>query len=722
MSIPQLHMNLDGHCTAIYDNTLYAFSSDGLAKISLEENGTWKRLPSAQHAVSGAACVVAGIETKASDKALYVIGGSGASAQYSGLQRFSFQDNKWQTLSTPSTMMNNRTGHNAAYMESTNSILVYAGEQGDDTDPSAQTYVVSTMNDQTIDSPVNSEAPAAVQPSVLTWSDSEIAMISDISTDVYIYKATYGGSDWGWENSNVTLPSTLGGSTRCALVSNSDGSKILESFDMSDTTNPVSSLALLSAGGTPESPASPVGAPQKRSVSDYPNYNGKFAPKTSLSDYSLAQGDNGMVAILSSSGDNTLALFNTSTNSWMNAAAMFNGNSNQNVLKPTHTTTTTTTTSTSTSSSTTSTTATNTSSPPLAVPAPASQSPVSTNVIIGATLGGVIGFAVILGIILLLLRRRVKRQRAQEEQSGGRGSRSGKHQLDRLSFQDQGIEPLTLGAFPMAKSPVPLASASGDSSILYGRTGEKSLKPPGTGVGYGLSPASAKDNSFLSTIPSSRMGAAPSVYTDLTASSDAAGNETQNQPGNRSTDEGWSRYFQGNNATNLASNRSTVSSSGYTKSDYRNSEWPMSTLPPLNLGFLDQHTGRVVSGSPTTEQIDRGRGLMIPESQSARISSADSISLNSDGEERDAQRWTANSQQSWLGRPPSSEYSATFYNDTQTLPGTTPRGNGLATDRARASGRKSSVVIPDEIDELPMSGQSENLNSDMSWLNLHAER
>ncbi|KAJ5620371.1 hypothetical protein N7510_004355 [Penicillium lagena] len=717
MSIPQLHMNLDGHCTAIYNNTLYAFSSDGLASISLEQNGTWKPLPKG-NAVSGAACVVAGIEMDASDKALYVIGGSGASAQYSGLQRFSFKDQKWQTLQTPSTMMNNRTGHNAAYMESTNSILVYAGGQSDGTTTSAQTYIVSTENGKEISTPVNSEAPAAYQPSLLTWSDSLIALISDTSTDVFLYNAT----DWGWENSQVTLPSTIASSTRCALVSNSDGSKVLESFDMSDTTNPVSSLALLSAGGKPESPASPVGAPQRRSLSDYPSYNGKFAPKATLSDYSLAQGDNGMVAILSSSGDNTLAIFNTSTNSWVNAAAMFNDNSNQNVLKPTHTTMTT---STSTSSSTTSSTATNTSSQPAGIAAPASESPVSTNVIIGATLGGVIGFAVILGIILLLLRRRVKRQRAQQEQYGGRGSRSGKHQLDRLSFQDQGIEPLTLGAFPMAKSPVPLASASGDTStILYGRTGEKSLKPPGTGVGYGLSPASTKDNnSHLSTIPSSRMGP-PSVYTDLTASSDAAGKETQNQPGNRSTDEGWSKYFQGNNATNLASNRSTVSSSGYTKSDYRNSEWPMSTLPPLNLGFLDQHTGRVVSGSPTTEHttVDRGRGLVIPESQSARISSADSISLNSDGEEKDGHRWTANSQQSWLGRPPSSQYSGTFYNDTQTLPGTASQFNALATDRARASGRKSSVVIPDEIDEHPMSGRSDNLNSDMSWLNLHAER
>ncbi|KAJ5832410.1 hypothetical protein N7474_000721 [Penicillium riverlandense] len=717
MSTPQLHMNLDGHCTAIYDNTLYAFAFDRLASISLEENGTWQQLPKAQNSVSGAACVVAGIERDPSDKALYVIGGSGASSQYSGLQRFSFKDQKWQTLQTPSTMMNNRTGHNAAYMESPNSILVYAGGQGDGTGASAQTYIVSTVDGQQIQAPVNSDAPAAYQPSLLTWSDSEIALIADTSTDVFLYNAI----SWEWENSQVTLPSTIASSTRCALVSNSDGSKVLESFDMSDTTNPVSSLALLSAGGKPESPASPVDASQKRSLSDHP-YNGEFAPKTTLSDYSLAQGDNGMVAILSSSGDNTLAIFNTSSNSWVNTAAMFNGNSNQNVLKPTHTTTTMTT-STSTSSPTTSTTATNTSSP-LAVAAPSSESPVSTNVIIGATLGGVLGFALILGILLLLLRRRVKRQQAQEEQSGGRGSRSGKHQLDRLSFQDQGIEPLTLSAFPMAKSPVPLASTSGDSSVMYGRTGEKTLKPPGTGVGYGLSPASAKDNnSPLSTIPSSRMGA-PSVYTGLTASSDAAGKETPNQPGNRSTDEGWSKYFQGNNATNLASNRSTVSSSGYTKSDYRNSEWPMSTLPPLNLGFLDQHTGRVVSGSPTTEHtsIDRGRGLVIPESQSARISSADSISLNSDGEEKDAYGWTSNSQQSWLGRPPSSQYSATFYNDTQTLPGTVPRGNGMATERARASGRKSSVVIPDDIDELPVSGRSDNLNSDMSWLNLHAER
>ena len=237
--------------------------------------------------------------------------------------------------------------------------------------------------------------------------------------------------------------------------------------------------------------------------------------------------------------------------------------------------------------------------------------------------------------------------------------------------------------------------------------------PPSANVGYGL----AKGRSSpLSTIPSS--GLAPSSVYSADVRQSVASATPGNQPGDRTTDEGWGKYFQDGNATNLAgmqSDRSTVSSI-YTKSDYRGSAWPMSNLAPLNFGFLDQPQplGRVYSGSPTTADPSSSHSLVIPEGQSARISSASSLSMDSEGDPHDT-NWTGAGQNSWLGRPSSSNYTTSFYNTST---------NDIQSQVARqpSNNRRSSVIIPEDIDELPIQGGKENVNADMSWLNLQAGR
>jgi hypothetical protein len=316
-----------------------------------------------------------------------------------------------------------------------------------------------------------------------------------------------------------------------------------------------------------------------------------------------------------------------------------------------------------------------------------------------------------LALILLAILFLLKREKQRRQQNGQSGSGENK---DRLSFQDQGIEPLAEGAYPMARSPVPVAAASNDSlAIMSGRaTGEKSLMPPPANVGYGLAKGKS---SPLSTVPSS--GAAPSSTYSEDVRRSVASTGHGNQPGDRTTDEGWGKYFQNSNATDHAgmqTDRSTVSSV-YTKSDYRGSAWPMSNLTPLNFAFLDQPKplGRVHSGSPTTADPSSSRSLVIPEGQAARISSADSISLASDDDPHDT-NWTGAGQNSWLGRPTSSNYTTSFYNSST---------HDISSQAARQShGRRSSVIIPDDIDELPIQGRNENVNTDMSWLNLQAGR
>jgi hypothetical protein len=708
MTGPKPRTKIEGDCSTIHSNTFYVYSPTGFASIPLKENADWNSLPSPEHMVTGPACVQGGA---GEDEAFYLVGGTGSDGN-SGLQRFSFNTQEWETLPMRSADMKDRTGHGAGYIPSTSQILVYAGNTDGSTQISQSTLLISTKAPFDIESGVPQGEPALYEPIILPWSSSEVALIggSATNTAIFIYQTA---NKQGWTISEATLPSAIQSNSLCALASDS-GTKVLEEFNMVASPNSVTSY-LLSSKGKVQNPVTAIPSLEKRGLTD--SYNDTFAPTASWSDYTLAQGD-GLVVLASGRSNDSLAIFNQTTNAWVNSTELFLGKGDQHVLKPS-TTSLTSSTSTSTSSST------STSTSTAASTTPTSSSPVAAvaggltdhgKMILGATLGSILGFGLILLIILFLLRRAKKKQ--QQTAQPGRGGDA----KDRLSFQDQGIEPLTEGAYPMARSPVPLAAASTDSlAIMSGTYREKSLKPPAN-TGYGLS--QPKASSPLSTIPSSGAMGASSVYTDDTS---RAGDDTGhgNQAADRLTDEGWGKYFEDGGATNFQSDRSTASSA-YTKSDYRGSGWPMTTLTPLNFGFLDQPKplGHVLSGSPTTENgpSETGsRSLIIPESQSARISSADSISIASD-DDRDDSKWQGAGQSSWLGRPPSSNYTTSFYQaSTQDMPWES--SNGSLADKGRQSNaRRSSVIIPHDIDELPVQGQQNNTNSDMSWLNLKADR
>ncbi|RMJ21230.1 hypothetical protein PHISP_07902 [Aspergillus sp. HF37] len=684
MIVPKPPMKLEGHCSVIHNNTLYVFSPNGFASIPLQRNGTWSDLKPGE-SVSGAACVSAGVNGHNKEEALYVVGGTGSSKDYTGLQRYSFQSEQWETVSPKDSQVevtSNRTGHGAVYLKSSSSILMYGGSQGGGTTPSSETFAIDTASPYTVSAYSTTNAAPAVSPILLPWNGDKAALVG-ATTDqkVHIFHHVHPPAD-PWSKPITSLTHELPGNVQCALLSRPDGSKVLETFDMSVTPSNVTSIALLGPQGKPVKPSKVVGGTgPKRSTKDgafggYPAYEDQFAPMKTWKDYSLAQGDNNLVAISGGSGIESLAIFNQTSNSWVNATKLFYGDeSRQQILGPT-----------STSSST-------PTSSPSGSSAPVSDSD-STDVgtIIGATLGGVVGFAIILMIILLFLRR-VKKKRAAQ---AGNGSDD-----NRLSFRDQGEEPLARSAYPMAKSPVPFANSSVDSlAIVSGNVGDEK-SPRHLGSSGQVTPANDK------AFEAQEMGAG-------------------GQAGDRTTDEGWSKYFVDNNsATDLArqSDRS-LSGSDFGNPEPKENAWPMKSLTPLNFGFLDEPRplGQVITGSPTTghSPIDQdGRGLVIPEGQSAQISSADSISVNS--EENDRRRETSwpnfagsigeedevpqAAQRSWLGRPPSSTYSSVYY------------GEGRET--MASTGRQSSVVIPENAGE--RTGRS-NVNTDMSWLNLNAER
>ncbi|KAJ5379207.1 hypothetical protein N7509_012326 [Penicillium cosmopolitanum] len=735
MKVPTPDHELKGRCSVIHNNTLYVFSKNGLQYIDLEKDAKWHAPTSYTSGdpvlVDDAVCMLGGVEGNEDEQALYVVGGTGGGDFYSGLQRYSFKDTTWSTLGSVG-VLTGLTGHGAGYISSSHKIVVFGGSSSGDTVPAGQTFTIETVPPYGSGSQLPQGAPNSNNPYLMAWDASNVAMMGGQTSSAAVW--TFSDTT-GWTTSGASLPSpsTVSDTTQPIVMDDSAGGKILMTFNMDGSADSVQSYALVNDEGKAQ-----AATPLKRSLSDYPTYNSSYAPSKKWPEFSLAQ-QQGMVVVAGGSGDETLAIFNQTSNSWANATELFYGKP-QHTLKH-HTTTTSftsstpTSTSTSTSSSSASVTPTSTSSSTPAAAAGGSTSHADLKTILGATLGSVCGVAIILLLLLFLLRRK----KQQQIQNGQRPNDS----KDRLSFQDQGLghdqglAPLAAGAYPMAKSPVPFASMSNDSlAIMSGRaTGEKSLKPPPNN-GYGLS-SKPRDSSPLSPIPSS--GLAPSsMYSQSSeaaaivaggaAGAGAGAAVGSNKAGDRTTDEGWGKYFEDNNDTSnlgMPADRSTVSSV-YTKSDYRGSAWPMTNLAPINFGFLDQPKplGQVYSGSPTTESsssVGIGRSLAIPEAQSARISSADSISLMSDDDPHDT-AWTGAHKQSWLGRPPSSNYSTSFYNSSTRDLQNTGSGYFPDMDNRQSHGRRSSVIIPDDIDEIRTPGRTQNVNSDMSWLNIHADR
>lgn len=748
MVVPKPPVTLEGHCSVIYDNTLYTYSKNGFASIALSQNATWNKLDPGVP-VSGAACLTGAMSPNNGQQALYVVGGTGAH-DYTGLQRYVFDDKKWETMTPTSKDMSNRTNHGAVFLISSASIFVYAGNRDGSTTPTSDTFVINTGFPYNVSSYSGADASPASAPILLPWSDDRAALVGGTTTSKKVHLFKFNGTGV-WSDSGASLPQALPDGARCGIVNGDDGSKVLESFEMTSSPNKVASYALVDPGGKPADPAKVVGgASRKRrrrraNLDNYPAYDGQYASSKTWSQYSLAQDVNGkLVAISGGSGRDSLALFNQTSNGWMNATKFFYGDESLQHILPSPSPS---------ASATPSSSNTPSSTPPAAASGGGSTSNAKVGTIVGATLGSVFGAAVILIALFFLLKSK------KNKRNGGQG---GSNDKDRLSIQDQGIEPLTQSAYPMAKSQAPLASSSTDSlAIFSGKLSDekKTQAAPAVHPVYGRKAGPAAKASPLSTVQSSRELLSGAYTPDADKAFEATATDETNRPGDRRTNEGWSKYFQDySNTTNLTGmqqqpqqqqqpDQQPTADVNLAKSERRGSAWPMTDLTPLNFGFLDEPKplGRVVTGSPTTESSPSaadGRALVIPESQTARISSGDSVSLVSDDNDTDADddydrsRWTdvPHHDDDYLGRPVSSMYSQSFYNPSarDVSMGGFAIGNGTGPAATGGSGiydtvrsshpRRSSVIIPETLDEGPTVPHQANFNSDVSWLNLNADR
>lgn len=594
MGLPDPIFPLSGHCSVIHNGTLYVYSPAGFQSLVLAKGGKWKALPM-DISLTGAQCVKA-------DDMLYVVGGSvnatAATWDYPGLMHYSFTENKWDWVRPETWVTQNRQNHAAIYLSDSHSILVYAGSQTTgDNGLSSQTFLIDTKAPFAVRSSPSADAPPAVKPMLMPWDSNHAVMIGGSPTNNAVF--TF-GPDEGWRNLGVTLtkPITNQDAVQCTVVSGTDGSKVLEQFDMSVSPNTVTRIALLNQGGTVAASGMTVGDKKKRfTIQDWSAYNATFAPSATRSGYSVAQSDSDMVVVTGGSQEDPLCIFDTQENSWVNATELFVGKQQQSILQ-------------STSSAAPSSTATATSlasasaSPSVsaeAAPVAASSNKDRMLTVLGATLGAIFGIAAVLILILFCLKYKKSKKKSQQ---------GGYLEKDRLSFADRGAEFMSEAGGSVGHKFAEVNASQTSLAIMSGRA---------NGHKRGM----ASDASTAGLIKKSPLGYAdPVEMSKFDMKPEPAGEKVVRQnsgrmphqpraAGNlgRSRSSGWSRYFANNEATNLAqmpSDRSTFASertstgsmSMYT--DSRMYSQPSQTVPPLDIPkFEGQRLSKVVTGSPT---------------------------------------------------------------------------------------------------------------------------
>ncbi|RGP64574.1 hypothetical protein FLONG3_9489 [Fusarium longipes] len=457
MSLPEPPSSVDNGCSVVHDNTLYVFTPTAFMALSLKEDAEWEELEMGQQ-VTGGVCV-------GTDAELFVVGGNGGPADYNGLQKFIFADKKWETITTDNTAFRNLQFHGAAYIKNANRIVVAGGTQDGREAPSQNTYYFDLANAMNIMSAAG--APPVVSPVVIPWSDDAACILWDKEVRTF--------ASGGWVNNDVTLSEAIPPSSKALVLPGDDGSKSLYVFDLAASPNMVHRYAVWGANNQGIQGAVDANAKRDLSENDWPEYNSTLAPTITRAQgqYSVAQDSNGRVVFVGGNADEPLAFFDMKENSWLDATEIVG---EQKILSADSSTATTKTSSTKTSSSDFSTktksatsdasstfatstasatetdsllasgtvsessTATGTDAAAVAGGNSEDSSGLSSNAILGITLGTILGFLALLVVILLLLRRRKK---AQQQPSAERAQ-------PRNNFPSDQKDPMGLGGAPVS--------------------------------------------------------------------------------------------------------------------------------------------------------------------------------------------------------------------------------------------------------------------------------
>lgn len=655
---PKPKVALENICSAVYNNTLYTYQADAFQALSLASGAEWQTLDQGE-SLTGAACVNVDSDN-GTEPALWIVGGTSSSTNYTGLQRYVYSTAKWETINPVTTVTENRTNHGAVYLPGSNSIVVYAGSQDGDTNQSTQTFSIDLTNYSVLAYEADG-APPTSKPIMLKWSDTEAVMVGGSTTNTQVMLFAVGT---GWVNSGATLASALKTGTdgwHATLVSGSDGSKSLYTYDMTVAPNVANRTIVVDSHGAPVSNAVAIskrwdqGSTAERrdslTESDWPSYNGTYASTAIRTNSAAAESSDGTVVLSGGNMDDVICIFDEGSNSWVNATELLSSSDTQKTLHASVVSSSTTPTATATSASGTlagtaqpeSTTAAVSSSSSSggssSSSSSSSSSGLSTDQVLGVVLGSIGGACVLLMLIYCQIK---KRKTTQDFIRAGHARRSsgvsGEPEKDGMamaseSFPRSPTNPTFMRGHQMKGSTASFSSMA----ILMGK-GPKSSMDGGRRPSFGRQGAddSHNNNQFKSRIGNPMPAIAgpkpplPALAPDFsdeknvaftydTLDPRAASRIPASEQDGLRRSSGWNRYWSGESGAlnilgygNNNANRNTVASEGSHYSttgpavDPRNRRTQDSaTVPPLHVDGRPRFN-RVNSGSPTVSNYPSG--------------------------------------------------------------------------------------------------------------------
>lgn len=534
--IPIPPVPLDGICSVIFNKTLYTYSAGAFQSLSLSEGAQWKTLPAGEP-VTGGVCV-GSTPTDPSQAALFIVGGKASSPGYRGLQKFVYSKGVWETISPSAAVTQDRTGHGAVYLNSSDSILVYAGSQdaGAEHLASSQTFTIGASAPYTVTA-FQSIAPPARSPILLQWSETHAVMVGG---DAGNTKVMLFNPETSWVDSGTTLASPIPKditAMQAVLVGGDDGSKSLYTFDMTMSPNQVRRTVLLDGRGAPvvnspfitarsvEERKETESLERRRKMEDmvgrreltadhWPAYNGTLAPTITRKNFAVASDEDGLVVIAGGNDEDILCMFDGRGNGWKNATATFvsqkalaevssSGTATESVVPS----------ATLSSAPSGATTAGAATSGPAAAAAVGSPT-LHPTAILGIALGSIFGAAAILILILLLIRWRKRRRTFFEQGHARRASGLDFYdEKDSVGYSNAAYRGPAIASYPAAAYPAETfrghhsqdSQASFSSmAILMGRASQQkpatTLKRKPSGGSQDSGSSSVYSRQFKSTI------------------------------------------------------------------------------------------------------------------------------------------------------------------------------------------------------------------------------
>ncbi|TPX11208.1 uncharacterized protein E0L32_001026 [Thyridium curvatum] len=774
MSLPKPVVPLDNICSVIFQNTLYTFSAGVLQSLELVPGANWTQLATGEP-VKGGACVGS---TNADQAGFWVVGGTGASPDYKGLQKFTYSTKKWESIKPSTNDLQGRLGHGAAYLTNTNSIVVYAGVQGGAPGASSQTFTVSASapyGTWSVPMPANAPLPA-LNPMLLPWTASQVVLVGGSAEK----RLMLFDSGSGWIESGATLAAPLAKDVsvmKSVVMTGDDNSKHLLTFDMSVSPNQVTRSVLIDGKGLPVHNSGIIVARsedkesrhrsrrnsrrQAKSLTsgDWPKYNATLAPTATRSNFALAQDSSGLVVAAGGNPEDILCMFDARTNSWQNASAEL---ADQKVFAQSISSSSSSTTSTSSSASSTTTSALLTSSS--TVPASTSATPtptasetvapvaaastsgmMSANTMLGIVLGSIGGLGAILLIIYICIRRRrAKRQNFAAAGHNRRSSGASSGEKDGFGFANDIHPPGPRGTYRGGHQQQGSENSFSSMAILMnnvnqnksglGRNNSKESKRSSTSSIFNKAfkstiskpiPQMAEQNYTTSPTRSAPREERGVVFGADVAQPRPAANRADPQDGTRRS-SGWNRYWSGGSALNILG---FGNGNGNANSASKHS----TVLSDESSQYSNQH--RITQDSATVPPLQIPPVMPEAKPQFSRVNSGsptisryDPGALAMDGMRGHIERPSSgvSSLSAYSSGIPASVHEAwdpTSVTDskpwgTERAPSSAYSGNSFTTPLAPASASNNAKpAAPSGVSRQPQLAMAAT-SSDMSWLNL----